>query len=301
MKRITEDKSNWHNVLIYGPGGTGKTSISATAPGPVLHLLTEQNGLHHIRDSAKRVGCPMPEVLFIESMDDLRYVATALYSDPKLPFSVGDLGRAIVMPRPKTTVLDQLSDLGRLLMLEHDKKYPSKTGKDGLPVRARNWWNPMEDAFRGIVKTFRDAPCHTIFLAEVNEREASEESDGVKAKPRWMGPRLPMQKLADAVHHSVSVCGRAYKTVQDQKDPLTGNRKIVFGVQINGPEYMMTKPLRPLLDNEVPDFGSWCRRLDGHVEDVIPPQAPDEMREGTAALFGGVEQEAKQEVSNGGV
>lgn len=274
MKVLSDDAAPVHyNALIYGPPGTGKTSFGVSGPGPVLVLLTERNGLLHIRQAAARLGCEAPEVVFIERFEDMNVVAGQLYADPSKPFVIA--GRT--MKRPNTVVIDQVSDLGRLLSEEHDKKYPPKDGKDGLPTRARNSWNKFGDRMRGFIKTFRDAPCHTVFIAEyVDAMEGEEEN-----QQRRIGPVLPMKQLTAAMVHAVNVVGITYRTYTDKKD-AQGNRIIDYGVNLHGPQYQTTKILRPLNDREVPDFSSWVRRLDGAIENVVLPEPPDEMKEGVA-------------------
>ncbi len=288
MKRLTDDDASTHyNVLIYGPPGSGKTSFGVSAPDPVLHLLTEMNGKPHILGAAKRLKKARPEIFFIERTDDLNAVLAALYSDPSKPFVLG--GRE--MARPRTVVVDQVSDLGRLFSDEHDKKFPPRDGKDGLPLRAMNSWNKLADTMRKFIKAFRDAPCHTVFLAEFVDTMKGEED----AKYRFAGPVMPMNQLVPALVHAVSVVGTTYRTYTSQIDPITKNRIISYGVNLHAPQYQVSKILRPLNDVEVPDFASWVRRLEGAIEDVRLPEPPDEMKEGLVTEPKQQEEQPKQQ------
>ncbi len=73
MERLdTVEADQWINVGLYGPSGTGKTNFGVTASGlgPVLFLLSERQGMAHIREATKRLGCTLPRVLSVSVFTD---------------------------------------------------------------------------------------------------------------------------------------------------------------------------------------------------------------------------------------
>lgn len=281
MKHLTvgaEAHQTYYNALIYGPPGTGKTTLGVTCPEPILTLLSEQNGHHHVLAAAARLGRKCPQVVFIEQVDDLRDIVNLLYGDRSKPLKIGGL----TYEWPATVVVDQLSDIARMIFKELEKKHPPKPGKDGLPAKARNWWPLVEDGVRNMIKALRDAPNHTLFLAELDEKFESDD-DGKQTLVSF-GPVMPMKTLTRAIAHAVSMIGHTYRTIDPVKRGPDGNKLIVYGVGTVGPQCYVVKPLRPLNDREVPDFASWVRRLDGSVEKVEMPVAPDEMRSAPAEV-----------------
>jgi len=284
MKRLdTEAGEKFVNVGVYGQPGTGKTSFGVTAPDPLI-LLSERQGMVHIREAAKRLNKPVPPVLFMNSVQDYRNVVRALHGNKAEPFRVWErveiekdkFERQIVYESatwPQTAVLDSLTDACRLIVEEIRMQSPPKRGKDGLPVDSQRFWQVLPDRVTNLIHGFRDAPIHTVFLCLADDREVGEEED----KRRQVTPAFPMRALPRVLAAAVNVMGFTYRR---EKRELGKATKLVYGILTTGPEYMMLKPMRPLRDSEIPNFAHWIQVIQGTVApDAV--EAPDPSAETT--------------------
>lgn len=272
------DEEKYVNAAFYGKSGTGKTSIGVTAPKPLI-LLSERQGIVHVKQAAKRLGKPVPPVAFMQSFNDYRNVLNALRGDKAQPFRVYQqrttekgVERDCVFELeewPETVVVDSLTDCGRLCVEEIRRQSPPQKGKDGLPTDSQRFWNVLGDRMKNLILGFRDAPVHSVFLALADDREVGEDDD----KHRQCSPDLPMRRLADVLSSAVNAIGYTYrKTV---REPNKTTARIVYGVMTTGPEYMTLKPYRPLRDIELPDFSHWVNVINGSIApDAVAAPAP---------------------------
>lgn len=274
MKRIDQAKGErFLNVAIYGKPGTGKTSMGVSAPKPLI-LLSEAQGMLHVEQAAQRLGKPIPPVLYCDHLQDYRNVARALWGSREEPFRVfetyeegGEKKRKLkyeLSEWPESVVIDTLTDVCRLAISEIREQSPPKAGKDGLPVDSQRFWNVLGGRIDQLIFTFRDAPCHTVFLCQVDDREVGDEDE----KRRQMTPDLATRKHASTLCSAVNVVGYSYRRELRGK----GQAELQYGVMTVGPEYMMLKPLRPLRDIEVPNLGNWIDRVFGSI--TAAPAAP---------------------------
>lgn len=260
-------------ALVFGLPGTGKTGLGVSAPRPLI-LLNERQAIPHIRAAAKRLAVPLPAVLLIESVQDYRNVLRALHGDRGKPFVVygGTAENPVEVLRmeqwPESIVIDSATEACDLVAAEIREQSPPKAGRDGLPVDSERYWNVLKDRMAKLIRSFRDVPLNVLFLCLLEDKEIGEGDE----KSRWVGPRLSMRAFPDLLAAAVNVVGITYRRRLDEMDE-DGNRKLQYGVATTGPTYMLTKPLRPLRDNEVMDFASWCKRING-VDDGSAAPAP---------------------------
>jgi hypothetical protein len=282
MLFLNEEKAEQYvKGAFYGHPGTGKTGLGVSAPSPLI-ILTERQGMVHIREAAKRLKKPVPPVFLCENLDDLRLLIRALRGDKSKPFAIKKEidGQPKVMFKldewPLSISVDSITDIGKMVARSIDEQAPPKNGSDGLPAHTQNYWQVLGDRMGNIIRDFRDLPFHVLFLALAND---TESGDG-ETRTRWLGPSLPMKRLAGDLSAAVNVIGYTYRTVRrrmvDQK-PVTS---IHYGVQTVGPEYAITKPYRPLRDHEVPDFAHWIDVINGTAEQSAAPPPSGEMDSG---------------------
>ncbi len=264
----------WLKACIYGKSGTGKTSLGVSAPKPLI-LLSESQGLVHIKQAAKRLGVPVPPTYLVESVNDYRMWLQALRGDKTKPLTVkeryeeGGQTRERVVETleewPETVVVDSLTDMGRLIIDGIRWQSPPQKGKDGLPVDSQRFWQVLDDRFRNLLIGFRDLPLHTVLLALAEDKEDGEG----ESRTRSLNPSLPMRKLAQVVCAAVNVVGYTYRReTRKANEPV----QLQYGVMTTGPEYMLTKPYRPLRDVELPNFSMWIAAVRGQL--ATPPPAP---------------------------
>lgn len=279
VKRLDEGTDpEWVKALIYGKPGSGKTNFGVTAPKPLI-LLSERQGSLHIKQAAKRLGVATPPTFLIESVNDLRNWLEALQGDRSKPLRVYEKHRdpttevvtkhlvAELQEWPETVVLDSLTDAARLIVEEIKFQSPPQKGKDGLPAVSMNFWNVLNDRFRNLVIRFRDLPMHVVFLALLSDREEGEGND----KTRAMGPDLPMRKLEGLTASCVNLVGYAFRReVREANKPT----RLQYAVMTTGPEFMLTKPYRPLADVERPNFAAWISKIQGQLIEPDPTEDP---------------------------
>lgn len=288
MRRLdTSTAPQWFAAIVYGKSGSGKTTLGVTAPRPLI-LLSEAQGELPIRQAAKRLGVPMPPVLFMETLNDCRAVLRALRGPKDQPFRVfqtegeGDQVKKVLLAEfdwPETVVLDSTTDIMRLVENEIRQESPPKMGRDGLPVDSERFWNVLGDRCKNVIFGFRDAPVHKLFLCAEDDRDAGEGDD----KRRSLLPSLPMRKLPNLLSGAGNFTGYAYRREVKHGEKV----EIAYGVMSSGPEYMMLKTCAPLRPVEVADFSYWVRVVRGSIE--AAPKAPPASGESLATLQSAVE------------
>lgn len=262
MKRLDQDADEaFLKVAVYGPPGTGKTSLGVTAPDPLI-LLSERQGMPHVRAAAARLGKAVPPVLFMQSLNDYRDVLRALIAGPHhetktLRVTAKDGAVAFECPFPKTVVVDSLTDACALVREEVYSESPPEKAKDGLEKITERHWGALKDRCEKLVRAFRNVPAHVLFLAHADDRTVGE---GDQAE-RMVTPMLPMRSLPSFLCGAVNLVGISTREIEQKKRAEDGNREIVFKVRTTAPSYFMLKPYRPLADVEEPDFTLWVNKL----------------------------------------
>lgn len=261
--QLLNEEQTYVKALIYGDPGTGKTNFGVSAPTPLI-LLSERQALANIREAAKRTGKTAPNALYMDSLEDYREILFALKaSGPGETLEIKENGKVLLsMPYPETVVIDSLTDVGELVKEDIERISPPQTGKDGLPNWSMRHWGNLGAKMQNLIIQFRNIPAHVIFLALKVDTEVGE---GVE-KSRLVGPALPMKKLSGTVAAAVNVIGITHrKTVKKEVKKEDGTVDTVsetaYEVYTTGPDYAVTKPYRPLKDNEQPNFTSWVQRI----------------------------------------
>lgn len=281
MKEITNDRDErFIKAAIYGPPGTGKSSFGVTAPNPLI-LLSERQGIAHIRAAAARLGRSVPPVLFMESLADYRMVLRALMTGAGKPTITvaNDKGTVFYTgPYPSTVVLDSLTDACRLVTDEVMLEAPPEKAKDGLDKVSERHWAAQRDRSEKLIRAFRNVPAHVLFLCLADDRTSGEGDQ----QTRSVTPALSMRALPGFLCAAVNVVGITTREIGKTRDETTGDRDIEFGIRTIGPSYFMLKPYRPLRDVEVPDFSSWVARLtaEWNLHDAAGPEAAETLKKG---------------------
>lgn len=259
MKEITNDREErFIKAAIYGPPGTGKTSFGVTSPNPLI-LLSERQGLPHIKAAAARLGIATPRTLFMDSLGDYRAVIRGLMGcagKPTLTI-VNEKGAVLFTGAyPSTVVIDSLSDACRLVSEEVMADAPPQKASDGLDKVSERHWAALRDRSEKLIRAFRNVPAHVLFLCLADDKTTGEGDQ----QTRTVTPSLTMRALPGFLCASVNVVGITTREIGKDRDE-NGDRAIEFGVRTMGPSYFMLKPYRPLRDSEVPNFSSWVERL----------------------------------------
>jgi hypothetical protein len=277
---LKHDSALHLKALIYGDSGSGKTTFGVTAPKPLI-LAAERQALVHIRQAQTRTGRDVIGALYMESLQDFLNVvrtlrlATASPESKRGPFIVKDEAGSVLFESaewPESIVIDSITDVCKLIEADIDKLSPPKNGADGLPARSMRFWGVLGDKIEKFLRAFRDVDFHVLFLALKDDKTVGEDSDAV----RIVGPSVPMRSVPGAIAAAVNVVGVMQRDMKPGKAPKDGEERpeatITHTVRTTGPNYMLLKPYRPLLDVEVPDFSDWVARITAGIATPVTLQ-----------------------------
>lgn len=142
-------------ILLYGDGGTGKTTLAASScevpeMSPVLHLNIE-NGAQSLED--KYGDDPNLDIVDINSIIELQEVYKELYNKRGAGY--------------KTVILDNLTE-GQSQGLDYILTGLQSSG-DFVTFEGATFqngaWNRSSEQMRKLMRYFRDLPMNVIFIA----------------------------------------------------------------------------------------------------------------------------------------
>lgn len=160
-------------LLIYGPPGSGKTRLCATAPEPLI-LSAEAGLLSLSPENQIRMfgGARDIPVLKIESAKDLEdayaFVATSAHAK-----------------HFETICLDSISEIAEVV-LGHMKKQV----KD-----PRQAYGEMGEKMAFLIRAFRDLPNKHVYFSAKQERVADENNK------MFYGPSMPGKMMTQGIGH----------------------------------------------------------------------------------------------------
>lgn len=209
VKKISEIKRP-RSTVLYGRSGTGKTTLAADWPKPMLYLDIKDEGTDSIADVK---GIDVKE---IEDPDDLDEVILWLIRNPG---------------KYKTVVLDTMSQLQEMVVedvaQEQKKKLKGKRAGD-FGTLTKQDWGKVSSRLKSWIIDLRDLPMETVFIAQdrtFNFGDDESSEDEVLAPE--VGPRL-MPSVASVLNAAVSTIGNTFIRVRVVKknDPKKEGRKI---------------------------------------------------------------------------
>lgn len=171
-----EDHQKW---LVYGRSGTGKTTLLATAPKPILLLDPGEKGTKSIK---KRQGI---DRLSLDQWDDFEQAYWYLEGKGSEKY--------------KTVAVDTVTKLQDLAM--------SKVNPDGGQM-AKNKWGEVSSLLKSWIILYRDLPMNVIFTAQDRERDSEDIEDEGTILPE-VGP-WTMPSVAKTLNAAVDVIGNTF-------------------------------------------------------------------------------------------
>jgi hypothetical protein len=164
----TKDMSlDYAKVVLYGPPGSGKTTMGATFPDVLF--LSAESGLLSVRDKAI-------DVWTINEWEDLEEAFAYLRK--------GDHAY-------KSVVLDSLTEVQKKLNEHIVKKFPGKR-RDYDDLMSQSDWGYAIDKLRKMCRAFRDLPMNVVFIA-LEQTEAGEGE--TVTKPALSGKTMAVELM----------------------------------------------------------------------------------------------------------
>lgn len=156
LKNTAEVSANGVKLLVYGHAGSGKTTLAASMPRPIV--ISAEGGLLSIQGA----GLPYIEV---NSMESLREAFDYVSGEHGADYD--------------SVVLDSISEIGEVVLI-HEKA----VNKDG-----RAAYGEMAVQMTSIIRAFRDLPGkHVLMTAKVEK--AQDETGKILYSPSMPGAKV---------------------------------------------------------------------------------------------------------------
>jgi hypothetical protein len=224
-------------VVLYGRAGTGKTTLAASFPAPLLIDFKSEEGTDSVSD-VKGL-----RVLQAEEWDDLEQLYWFLDSG-KHPF--------------KTVIIDtvtQMQELAIKHILASAKKNTEEAGNWGS--MSKQMWGETASLLKTWLMNFRNLPVNCVFIAQdriFNGGEEADTEDG-QLQPE-VGPRL-MPSVGSTLNAAVDLIGNTFIREENKRVRKDGKlievRKTQYCLRI-GPHSVYTTKVRTTRGTKVPAF-----------------------------------------------
>jgi len=158
---------DYAKVVLYGPPGSGKTTMGATFPSVLF--LSAESGLLSVRDKAI-------DVWTVNEWEDMEEAYSFLRK--------GD-------HQYKSVVIDSLTEVQKKLHEYIVRKFPAKR-RDYEDLMSQADWGYAIDRLRKMCRAFRDLPMNVVFIA-LDQTDTSE--DASVTKPALSGKTMAVELL----------------------------------------------------------------------------------------------------------
>lgn len=242
-------------ALFYGKAGSGKTTMSATFPKPLLHLDIREKGTDSISDVED------VDTLSVEDWDEFEQVYWYLKSSEN---------------KYKTVVIDAVSQLQDFALLAA----LSENGKGDDAQLSKRDFGMAASRMKTWIINYRDLVddgIHVVFLAHDRTSDGEEGDDG-ELTPS-VGPRL-MPSVASILTAAVKIIGNTF--VKETHEKLEGGkikRTVVYCMRLGPHAYYTTKVRQPkggyipeVLEN--PGYNDLVSLMKGELKPPAPKPDP---------------------------
>lgn len=234
-------------TAIYGKSGTGKTTLAATWPKPILYINILDNGTESIADVEDI------DVKDVTTGDELRDIILWLTKQ-------ANRGKLVY----KTVVFDTLTQLQGILVREtvakkldqirKNKKMPGDYG-----TLTMQEWGLVAGDLKAVIMDIRNLPVESVFIAQ--ERAFNVVSDEGEENIEQLDPEVGvslMKSVKNDLNASVSLILRTFirlrvEKSKSDKGKLIRDVKKVYCLLV-GPHSVYTTKIRKPKGVELPDF-----------------------------------------------
>lgn len=214
------------SFVFYGRSASGKTTIAASFPKPLLLLDCKDEGEDSISDVK---GVFVKE---IRSSDDMEKAYWYVKQNPK---------------KFKSVCIDTMTGYQQILIEEISGAEPGKAGNWGS-MRKQDWGDVASEMKRTVID-WRDLPVEMVFIAQDRVFGGGEEDEAEGIAPE-VGPAL-MPSVAKFLNASVSAILNTFIRVRyvkkkDQKGKVIDEkRKLEYCLRVAPHDVYITKIRKP--------------------------------------------------------
>lgn len=235
------------STALYGRSATGKTTLAATYPKPILYFNIRDNGTDSIADVEDI------DVVNIESSEQLREQLLWLHKQ-------ANRGKLIY----RTVVLDTLTQLQSILVEEMGEKIKERLSSKKLKAGdfgslKLQEWGIIAGEMKAVIMDVRSLPVESVFIAQERIFNTGEEGedDGLDQIAPEVGTRLMKSVNADLCA-SVSVIGNTFIKVKvtktkNDKGQITKHIEKLYCLRL-GPNEVYTTKIRKPKGVQAPDY-----------------------------------------------
>ncbi len=223
QSRIKPIKSveSYIKALIYGRSGTGKTTLAASFPKPILMIDIREKGTESVAD-----------------IDGIFVISAADWNDCELLL-------AMLESKPdayKTVVIDTVS-MGQTMLVENILE------DENEERMTQRLWGEVSGKMQPFVVGLRDLPMHVVFIAHDRVRAREEDGDG-DLEPE-VGPAL-IPSVAKTLTGAVSVIGYSYIAEQISQSGGMVTSEFQYRLRV-GPHPVYTTKIRSPQSFKLPE------------------------------------------------
>jgi|TARA_R110000824_G_scaffold10814_1_gene47324 hypothetical protein len=166
-------------LLIYGPAGSGKTVLCATAKEPTL-IISAEGGLLSIKEAPSSI-----KIAEVHSREEFEEVLNYLKTNGP----------------PAWVCVDSITEVSQQILNQ-------ELLKTKMPMKA---YAELSNVAGGFIRELRDLPCNVVMTAK--SKKEKDDSKGVQQYT----PKMPGQALGADIAHHFDVVGAMRIFKEDDK------------------------------------------------------------------------------------
>lgn len=241
VRKATDTSSRRNGTyLIYGLSGTGKTTIAASFPGPILLIDIKDEGDESVSD-LENVDVVEPQTL-----EEFEAIYWLLKNHKR-------------WRKYKTVVVDTLTQLqamvvGEIASQKSRAKFAGKKSAGAWGTMTMGQWGTAADIMKTQIMNFRGLTQHTVFLAQQKMIDADEsgEDDVEDIMLPEVGPAM-MKSVQGMACAASSFIGHTFIRSVVVKKKLRKRRVAEYCMRVGPNPVFITKTRKPK-SIRVPDF-----------------------------------------------